>query len=725
MEQIEEVQPQHARAIIRAAGVLLFLAVTVIGIGLFFDLLKLVQDFSLGNSLSVTFGIWGLVGGFGLYALRFDPSEWIDEHPALMWLFKRWVIGGISLSFVVGRFSVGWLSLAVGYLTNAFPFNAFFQFILCVFVAPVVQLVVGFFSSVTLFSVIIGVVMIVVYFPISMFQNIVSFERTWKVYKHSKTGLIAYLVQFAYWLSDKNIPPAAPEEGQGARFAFLPEVEKLIETARAAKHSTVFGHVAGQPLHIHTEKHVLIMASTRSGKGVSLIIPHLLRYPGSAFVLDPKGENAKATGRHRAALNDKVHYLDPFGISGRPRSRFNPLSRLTLENMEAESKALAAALVMGQQGGGASRDHWTASAQQLIALVIMFVFTSDSFPSGKKDLTTVRRILLEAVETALDDMMSNATVADGLLAAIATSFKKTPEKEFGSIKSTAQRETEILDNPFIAASLSASGDGEEVNFADWKQSKMTVYLCLSAPKFPVFNRWLRLVLTSALDEMTDTLNPPPLPVCFMLDELATLGHLSAVENAVGLSAGYGVQLFTVFQDTAQMKDLYRGRWASFVGNAGVRALFNLDDYDTAKYWSDTIGGHLVQTTSQQQDLYGYFNSQNVGETMRPLVSPSDMMLYLASGKMLVLPQGEHPIIADRVPYYQDKELSETWDDPRPGTQQNPVPKETPPKTPPTPTPTPKPEPKPPVYSPIDLKLGSEISDSWPSEAKYTIVRPPE
>ena len=37
---------------------------------------------------------------------------------------------------------------------------------------------------------------------------------------------------------------------------------------------------------------------------------------------------------------------------------------------------------------------------------------------------------------------------------------------------------------------------------------MTVYLCLSAPKFPVFNRWLRLVLTSALDEMTDKLKPP-------------------------------------------------------------------------------------------------------------------------------------------------------------------------------------------------------------------------
>jgi type IV secretion system protein VirD4 len=86
--------------------------------------------------------------------------------------------------------------------------------------------------------------------------------------------------------------------------------------------------------------------------------------------------------------------------------------------------------------------------------------------------------------------------------------------------------------------------------------------------------------------------------------LATLGHLTTVENAVGLAAGYGVQLVCVFQDVAQMRDLYKGRWASFIGNAGVRALFNLDDYDTASYWSKFMGGSLVETRSTKQDAYG-------------------------------------------------------------------------------------------------------------------------
>lgn len=430
------------------------------------------------------------------------------------------------------------------------------------------------------------------------------------------------------------------------------------------------------PLHLSTDKHILIMASTRSGKGVTLIIPHLLRYPGSAFVLDPKGENARATGRQRGVLNDQVHYLDPFGISGKPQARLNPLARFTPATMEAESKALAAALVLGD---GGQRDHWTSSAQQLLALLIMHVYASPDIPPAAKDLFTVRQLLLRSVLETLQEIEEDEDdLADGLLAALAMSFRKTPDSERGSIVSTAQRETDILDNPALIQCLKASGPGAEVDFAAWHRGTMTVFVCLAAPKFPTFNRWLRLVLTGALTEMTETLAPPPLPVCFMLDELATLGHLQVVENAVGLAAGYGVQLVNIFQDVAQMKDLYKGRWASFIGNAGVRAVFNLDDYETARYWSDFLGGHILPSQSAHQDLYGVTTSQAVSDQLQPLMTPDALMYQLARhtplgepptvgrprNKMLILAEGAHPILTDRLAYFHDRALDGLWDDPR-------------------------------------------------------------
>lgn len=491
--------------------------------------------------------------------------------------------------------------------------------------------------------------------PMKIMQAAMNIKEQTDLMKFKKTPFIGALLEGFLWFTGRELEPPEemPDDTKGARLA----IEREIRAAQDTQNGTAFGQVGGQPLMLPNDKHALIMASTRSGKGVSLIIPHLLRYQGSAFVLDPKGENAKATIRQRRKLNQTVHVLDPFGLTGLPQARFNPLSRFTPENMEAESKALAAALILGE------RDHWTASAQQLLAAFILFVVTNEKIPQEQKDLRTVRMLLLSSPKITLK-AMQESRAGDGLLAMLATSFLETPEKEFGSILSSAQRETEILDNPRIAACLAAGGDGEEVNFADWHKGTMTVYLCLSSPKFPVFSRWLRLVLTSALDEMTDRLDPPPLPVCFMLDELAALGHLEAVENAVGLAAGYGIQLWNVFQDIGQIKDLYKGRWPSFIGNAGVRVVFNLDDLDSADYWSRFIGQRLVETKSFSQNVMGQVTGGSQSQTLRPLLSPDDLMHQFATKKMLVLAQGLHPVVADRMPYFEDRDLIDLWDDPR-------------------------------------------------------------
>lgn len=593
-----------------------------------------------GPLLSIN--LWGLASALLVAFAVVNPMYLLNG--------KRFVIACTALAAMMGRLTAG---VTVGLLSYSNLVDPIVLFLITpwLLIASGSLVIVVFFMILGFaFSVLVGV-------PVMLFNQIFQFERSLRIYRYQSSSLAGWIARAIRWLWNMGTPDAGPDDSKGARFATMREIAALHRPEDPT--AMAFGHV-GNPLMLRTEKHILVMASTRSGKGVTLIIPHLLRYGGSAFVLDPKGENAKATYRQRQQLNDRVHVLDPFGITGLPRARFNPLSRFTPANMEAESKSLASALFLISDG---KRDHWNASGQQLVAALILFVYVSKAIPPNKKDLGMVRKLLLGRIKETLEEMVK-LDVADGLLRDLAKSFLITPPNEIGSIVSTAQRETEILDNPHIVACLAATGPGEEVDFKAWKQGTMSVFLCLSAPKFPTFNRWLRLILTSALDEMTDTLNPPPLPVCFMLDELATLGHLQAVENAVGLAAGYGIQLISVFQDVAQMKGLYEKRWASFIGNAGVRALFNLDDFETAEYWSKFIGSRLHQTQNLQQDIYGQTSSQNVGEAVRPLVTPEQLMLNYASGKMLVLAQGAHPIITDRVAYFQDQGLAGLWDDPR-------------------------------------------------------------
>ena len=47
---------------------------------------------------------------------------------------------------------------------------------------------------------------------------------------------------------------------------------------------------------------------------------------------------------------------------------------------------------------------------------------------------------------------------------------------------------------------------------------------------------------------------PPAPVLFLLDEFAAaLGRLEPVERAMGLMAGFGVQLWPILQDLHQLR----------------------------------------------------------------------------------------------------------------------------------------------------------------------------
>ena len=63
-------------------------------------------------------------------------------------------------------------------------------------------------------------------------------------------------------------------------------------------------------LRHHGPEHVLCFAPTRSGKGVGLVVPTLLTWPGSAIVHDIKGENWTLTAGWRARFG-RVVLFDP------------------------------------------------------------------------------------------------------------------------------------------------------------------------------------------------------------------------------------------------------------------------------------------------------------------------------------------------------------------------------------------------------------------------------
>jgi type IV secretion system protein VirD4 len=99
----------------------------------------------------------------------------------------------------------------------------------------------------------------------------------------------------------------------------------------------------------------LLSAPTRSGKGVSSVIPTLLSYPGSVIVLDFKGENFNLTSGFRSKMG-RVYRWEPTGDRGH---HFNPMMEIRPGEEAFSDANLIADILTTPASGGRERDGGT------------------------------------------------------------------------------------------------------------------------------------------------------------------------------------------------------------------------------------------------------------------------------------------------------------------------------------------------------------------------------
>ena len=423
----------------------------------------------------------------------------------------------------------------------------------------------------------------------------------------------------------------------------------------------------GQLLRYDGPAHLITLAPTRAGKGVGTVIPNLLAVERSVLVIDPKGENARIAGEARQRFGT-VHVLDPFEVSGHPSACYNPLDRLTPDSLDLgeDAASLTEALVM-DPAGQVQEAHWNEEAKAILGGLIMFCVCHED--SDRRSLATVREYLTLPPEKlrALLELMQDSDAAGGLISRAANRFLGKADREAASVLSNAQRHTHFLDSPRIARCLARS----DFAFSDLRHRITSVFLVLPPNRMDAYSRWLRLLVSQALQdiardaEVSATLAAPVdaqgasqrifTPTLFLLDEFAALGRLEAVERAMGLMAGYGLQLWPILQDMSQLKDLYSDRANTFIANAGVQQVFGVNDFETAKWLSQMIG---QETAGFQTDSFkpgdGPSFSNNL--TGRDLLTPDEIM-QLPPDRQLLRVQGQATAVAQKLRYYADPEFA--------------------------------------------------------------------
>lgn len=458
------------------------------------------------------------------------------------------------------------------------------------------------------------------------------------------------------------------------------------------KGGLLLGRRAGRLIGWNDDRHVMTIAGSRAGKGVSLIEPNLIFYEGSALVVDPKGELARHTAGRRGkgatggkgGLGQNVHVLDPFGVSGRAASSFNPLAELDLKSPDLidDASMFADALITHPDYG---EKHWTESAQALLRALIL-VAVADDDPAFR-NLVTVRRLLMltdRRIRGKMEFQSPTDRDANGPLTAqgalirilreqdgrhahichgIAEQLEAMGDNERGSVLSAARTQTQWLDSEKIESALSRS----DFRLADLKRTKMTIYLSLPAMRLSTHARWLRLVILLAITIMERTPGKPEPPVLFVLDEFPVLGHMDSIEKAAGLMAGFGVKLWLVIQNVGQLRQHYKESWETFFANCGVITAFSISDSETLKTLSESLGrtGIVEKVRSGASNSALSQGTSPLQDDRRevPLLAEHELRLALGrkKGRVLIFNAEDNPAIAERLVYYKDAMFEGLYD----------------------------------------------------------------
>jgi type IV secretion system protein VirD4 len=422
----------------------------------------------------------------------------------------------------------------------------------------------------------------------------------------------------------------------------------------------VLGRYEGSYLRHDGPEHVLCFAPTRSGKGVGLVVPSLLTWPGSAIVHDIKGENWQLTAGFRAR-HGRVLLFDPTNPKS---SAYNPLLEVRRGEWEVRDVQNIADILVDPEGSLEKRNHWEKTSHALLVGAILHVLYAEK----DKTLAGVAAFLSDPrrpIEATLAAMMKTAHLGEAgphpVIASAARELLNKSDNERSGVLSTAMSFLGLYRDPVIA---------EVTRRCDWRIADMveataptTLYLVVPPSDINRTKPLIRLILNQVGRRLTEDLqaNGGRHRLLLMLDEFPALGRLDFFESALAFMAGYGLKSFLIAQSLNQIEKAY-GPNNSILDNCHVRVSFATNDERTAKRVSDALG--TATEMKAMKNYAGHRLSPWLGhlmvsrsETARQLLTPGEIM-QLPPTDEIVMVAGTPPIRAKKARYYEDRRFTE-------------------------------------------------------------------
>ena len=360
--------------------------------------------------------------------------------------------------------------------------------------------------------------------------------------------------------------------------------------------------------------HVLTVAPTGTGKTSSAAIPNALMHQGQAIILDIKGEIYEATADRRMQLGQAVHKLD---LRDRHFSdSLNPLDLALLTGSETAAIARTVAAELVARTGNEREPFWVDAAENLLTAGVAWLLGREPTERRLSQLYDLLTVNADCKIAALLEEKPCRAAASGFHA-----YLDLPERETRpSVLASALMPLRLFDSDLVRKATSRTSIDLAALVAG---EPMTLYIIVPPARLAALRPLLRTWLSGLMLALCERKTLPERRTLFLVDEIAQLGRLPAFLTAATLMRGYGVQLWSCWQNLAQLA-IYGDQAQTILDNAGVVQLFGARNRRMAEDFVQLVGG-----------------------------VDADRIMAMKDGEQLLLIEGGSPRLARQVRYFRE------------------------------------------------------------------------
>lgn len=429
----------------------------------------------------------------------------------------------------------------------------------------------------------------------------------------------------------------------------------------------------------NSNTHIALIAPTRAGKGVGVIIPTLLNWQSSSIVLDLKKENyVKTAGFREKVLKHKIIKFAPHDENS---SSYNPLAQIRLRTKYEYVDAQIIADILTDPGEGKARDHWVTQASALLVALILHVcyektkkgevaslghvmdfFNDPSKPILERILELMKFNHSDDPEffNTIYDSSQNAGINPGTHPIVSRTaaeiINKDPRESSGIISSCITAIT-LYKDPIIRKNTTAVDF--KINDLMNDKTPVDLYVIIEAASISVLSPLIRILISQIIGILCPKMeDPDKMPhkhkLLLMLDEFPAFGKIPLLEKALAYIAGYGMKAVVIAQGINQLRQAY-GDKNMILENCSTAVFYTpqATDKATAELISALLGKRTIKTQNKSFKALK-LDTGNISENKiaRELLTPEEVMRY-SDKKNLIFFKGKPTYRGTKLTYYNN------------------------------------------------------------------------